>query len=76
MDMLLQRQTAFRIGAGIAALLMGSFGIELLVLSATSLEPWYRWLPVAFVQLFFAWAFGAYAVGRRGPYNWRHTQKS
>jgi hypothetical protein len=73
MEVSAQRQKAFRVAAGIIALLMGSFGIVLLVLSAMSFNPWYRWLVVAFGQLFFAWAFGAYALGLRGPYNWRST---
>ena len=76
MEISSKRQTATRIIAGALALLMGLSGIVLLILSITTFEPWYRWLATAFGQLFFAWVFGAYALGFRGPYNWRGIERS
>lgn len=66
-----QGRLIFRILAGALALLMGCFGAVLLIAAAlATFDPWYGWILVAFGPLFFAWVFGAYALGFRGPYNW------
>jgi hypothetical protein len=61
---------AFRAVAGVVALIMAACGVAILVLEAPN-NAWYHWLGAAIGQFLFAWAFGAYAIGIRGPFNWR-----
>jgi len=64
------KHPAFQVLATVIALAMGACGVFILAYEAPN-QPWNRWLGAAVVQFLFAWAFGAYALGIRGPFNWR-----
>ena len=62
----------FRVLAGLLATVMACSGMWLAYSAvAGSWSPWYKYAGTTFGQLLFAWAFGAYALGVRGPFNWR-----
>jgi hypothetical protein len=68
-------QIAFRVLAGMLAIVMSSVGILLAVHAFTDTDEWYRWIGVGLGQLSFAWGLGAYALDVRGPLNWTKLPK-
>ena len=64
------RSLAFRIAAGMLAILMLCYAADLAYSAATGDFPLSSMVPRIGLQLFFGIAFGHYALRKSGPFDW------